>query len=84
MKKSISNRETEKVGISKEYLSELERDSYKASELESTVTEVLDDIIDIKWRLELGIDINLEKVLDDIRDNLEYVLKDINSEPEEE
>ena len=72
------------IEISKEEYSELCRDSYKASELEWTVKEVLEDIIDIKWRLGLGVDINLDKVLEDIRDSLEYVLKEVNTEPEEE
>ena len=72
------------IEISKEEYSELCRDSYKADELEWTVKEVLEDIIDIKWRLGLGVDINLDKVLEDIRDSLEYVLKEVNSEPEEE
>lgn len=78
------NRETEVVGISKEYLAELQRDSYNASELFDTMNNIYDEIEYILWKLELGADIKLDKVLEDIRDDVEYILKEVSSEPEEE
>ena len=75
---------TKVIEISKEEYSELQRDSYKASELFGTMNDIYDEIENILFKLELGADIKLDKVLEDIRDNVEYILKEVSSEPEEE
>lgn len=71
------------VEISKEELAELERDSYKAWELEDKFNDIMDDIEDILWKDSIGVEYDFIKILTDIKEEIEYTLKVVNSEPEE-
>lgn len=72
-----------KIEVDVDYLDELERDSAAAYDLIDRFNSIYYEIEDVLWKNQIGSDIDLTKVLENVMEEIDEMLDYYNQPPEE-